>query len=122
LGIPLANVAASYPVALLIGLCLALVGASLGALAKNYGQIDLVGNLVYFAVVFLSPTFVPFDQMARPFQLTSYLLPTGQGALALCEALARRFGLRFWTLTSALALWTLVAAFICIRKLDFGSE
>lgn len=122
LGIPLTSIMAAIPLLLLAAVALTVVASAAGAAAASYGRLNLYGNLITFMVIFLSPSMVPFERLALPFRVTSYLLPTGQASLALTEAFAGRFGPRFWLLCALLAAWTVVAGAYGFRRMDWRND
>lgn len=119
LAIPLLNVATALPLTILAAGSLTIVGVMVGSFARTPGQINLYSNMVYVVVMFLSPVLVPMDRLPLPMQITSYILPTGQAAMAITEALGGHFGSRFWMLTGLLTVWLLAAMTIGLRRLDW---
>lgn len=117
-----AAIAIALPVALLAAACLTVVGTAIGTLARNWGQLNLYGNLIYFIVLFCSPVMRPFGQLIWPLKATSVVLPTGQAALALTEALSGRFGQQFWLFTVLLLLWMVLAGVFGLRGLDWRND
>lgn len=115
-------IAAALPVALLSAVCLTMVGTAVGTLAKTWGHLNLYGNLIYFVVLFCSPVMRPFRQLIWPLKVTSAVLPTGQAALAMTEALAGRFGPQFWLFTGLLLLWMVLAGVYGLRGLDWRND
>lgn len=112
----------ALPLGLLAAASLTVVGAAVGSMAKSMSQLSLFFYLSYVIVTFLCPVVIPFEKLPLPLKVTSYLLPPGQAALALTEALNGRFGQSFWLMTGALALWLAVAGGLGLKRLDWRKD
>lgn len=122
LGIPLGAIWTALPIALVSAVALTVVGAAVGSTAQHAGQLNLLSNALYFVTVFLAPVVVPIERMLLPLRVAAYLLPTGQAALALTDALTATYGQRFWLMMAGLLAWLLVALTVGLRQLDWRRE
>lgn len=122
LDLPLQRALAAIPVALVAGACLTVVGTAMGALARSGVKLQLFANIIYIVVLFLSPVMLPLERLPLPMKVTAYVLPPGQAAIALTDALSGHFGLRFWGMTALLITWLGVALVYTTRRLDWRSE
>lgn len=122
LGVPWENILISIPIALGASVCLTVVGSALGSATRNYGQLSLMSNLLYFITIFLAPVLTPVERMWAPFQVTSYLLPIGQAALALGDAMVGNYGPRFWWMIGGLGIWLILSFTIGLRHLNLRNE
>lgn len=114
LGIPLQNTLAAVPLTLLAAASLTLVGAAIGGLVRTQAETSLYSNLLILVMIFLSPVLVRMDKMPGLLRLTSHLLPPGQAAMAITDALQGDYGPRFWILFGLLCLWLLAAgSWVC---------
>lgn len=121
-GIPFAQVVVAFPLALLAASSLTVVGAWVGTLVDSAGRLYLYTTMGYLIVLFLTPVMIPPDRVPPILQWTLHLLPPGQAALALTEALAGRFEQRFWLLVGALTVWLVIAVVFAIRRLDWRRD
>lgn len=110
------------PLTLLAAASLTLVGAAIGGLVRTQAEVNLYSNLLILVVTFLSPVLIPVEKMPRLLRLTSYLLPPGQAAMAITDALRGEYGLRFWILFGLLCLWLLASGVIVARRLDWRAD
>lgn len=122
LGIGLGQIMPALLPALLAAATLSIVGAAVGSLCRTMAQVNMAANLVTCVVLFLTPVMVPVERVFLPLRLLAHVLPTGQAALAIADALAGQFGLRFWLLTGALLLWVALAAIYGARRLDWRND
>ncbi len=122
LQVPWENILVSVPIALGASVCLTVVGSALGSAVRNYGQLNLMSNLLYFITIFLAPVLTPVERMWAPFQFTSYVLPIGQAVLALGDAMVGNYGVRFWQMVGGLGLWLVLAFTVGLRHLDLRNE
>lgn len=121
-GIPFAQVVLAFPLALLAAASLTVVGAWVGTMVDSPGRLYLYTTMGYLVVLFLTPVMIPPDRVPGILKVTLHLLPPGQAALALTEALAGRFDAKFWLLIGGLILWFAVAVVFAIRRLDWRRD
>lgn len=119
LDIPLLDLASGVPIALLAAASMTIVGSTIGSYAKTMVHFAIYSYLPYLAVTFFSPVLLPIEKLPVFLQFTSYLLPTGQAALALNEIFEHSYGLRLWSLVAALCLWLIFAVALALKKLDW---
>jgi ABC-2 type transport system permease protein len=122
LNIGWSSILLGVPLSLLTALCLTVVGTAVGSLVRTWGHLNLYSSLIYFVVMFLSPVLVPLDRLVLPLKITSYMLPTGQAAMALSEAFAGNFGTRFWLFSALVTAWMLIALLFAMRQLDWRAD
>ncbi|WP_270166371.1 ABC transporter permease [Paenibacillus sp. SYP-B4298] len=122
IGLPLQVLLWSLPLTLLTAACLTVIGASVGSLVKSMGQLNLYFYLSYVIVTFLCPVIVPQEKLPWIFKFTSYVLPPGQAAIALTDALSSDYGSRFWIMVAALFAWLILAITVGLRKLDWRKD
>lgn len=122
LGIGLGQILPALVPALLAAATLSIVGAAAGSYCRTMAQVNMAGNLVTFVILFLTPVLIPVERMFLPLRLLTHLLPSGQAALAIADALAGEFGARFWLLTGALLLWLVAAGAFGVRRLDWRND
>jgi ABC-2 type transport system permease protein len=107
----------AVPLILLAAGSLSVMAVALGSLCTSMSQVILLGNLVYLVVTFLCPVLVPVERLPLLLRVTSYLLPPGEAAIALTDALRGHLTTRFWVLTGLLCLWLLGALAVTLRQL-----
>jgi ABC-2 type transport system permease protein len=95
LGLPLSGAWALLFLIPLGVLPLAGVGALLGTLAPNGQTAGLMCNILLIVVGFLSPMFIPPDQLPRVLQITSLFIPTTYVADSFRSVLSAQFGTSF---------------------------
>lgn len=95
LGLPLTGAWALIFLIPLGVLPLAGVGAFLGTIAPNGQTAGLMSNVVLIVVGFLSPMFIPPEQLPGILQITSLFVPTTYVADSFRSALGAQFGPRF---------------------------
>lgn len=98
---------------------LAGVGALLGTLAPNGQVAGLMSNVVLIVVGFLSPMFIPPQQLPKVLQITSLFVPTTYVADAFRSALGAHFGANFVFDVVVLALCSCVCLFIAQWKMEW---
>lgn len=109
----------ALPLTLLAAASLTVIGATVGSLVNSYSQLNLCFYLSYVVVTFLCPVIVPFDQLPMVLKWTSYLLPPGEAAIALMDALRGNYNMRFWIMTTSLLAWLVLAVTVGLRKMDW---
>jgi ABC-2 type transport system permease protein len=122
LHLPFARMLWALPLALLAAASLTVIGAAIGALGRTMGHITLSSSMMYVVVTFLCPVMLPVEKMPLPLAITAYVLPPGQAAIALTQALTGTFGVRFWVLTGLLCVWLLLASVFGVAKLEWRSN
>lgn len=122
LGVPFARIVTGLPVIFLTSVSLAFLGAAIGSFARKMSELNIYTNLMIFLVMFLSPVMVPMSALPLPLRLTSYLLPTGQAAMALTDAFTGQYGPRFWLLTGALCVWLLITGIFTVTRLNWQND
>jgi ABC-2 type transport system permease protein len=95
LGLPLTGAWALIFLIPLGVLPLAGVGAFLGAIAPNGQTAGLMSNVVLIVVGFLSPMFIPPEQLPRILRITSLFVPTTYVADAFRSVIGAHLGPRF---------------------------
>jgi len=100
----------------------AIVRRGQAGLARTQAEVNLYSNLLYLVVIFLSPVFVPVEKMPGLMRLTSYLMPPGQAAIAITDALRGDFGPQFWLLFGLLCLWLLASGALVAKRLDWRAD
>ncbi|MNG10396.1 hypothetical protein D3C84_938600 [compost metagenome] len=99
-----------------------MLGAGIGSLVKSMPQLNLYFYVSYAVVTFLCPVMVPFGKLPLPLQISSYVLPPGQAAIAVTNVMRGNFGIEFWIMMTALTGWLIVAGTIGLRKLDWRND
>lgn len=95
LGLPLSEAWALIFLIPLGVLPLAGIGAFLGTAAPNGQTASLMGDVLLVAVGFLSPMFIPPEQLPAALQITALCIPTTYVADAFRSVISAHFGLHF---------------------------
>jgi ABC-2 type transport system permease protein len=119
LGLPLTGAWALLLLIPLGVLPLAGVGAFLGTVAPNGQTATLICNLLIFVVGFLSPMFIPSNQLPRVLQITCLFIPTTYVADAFRAVLSAQFGNNFTLDITVLLLCSVVCLALAHWKMEW---
>lgn len=119
LNIPWSTLVLGIPIAILAASSLTIVGSTIGSYAKNMVHFAIFSYLPYLVVTFFSPVLLPIVELPFLLKITSYVLPTGQAALALTDVFNGNFNLHFWALVLGLFAWLIFSFLIAFKKLDW---
>jgi len=98
---------------------LAGVGAFLGTIAPNGQTAGLMSNIVLIVVGFLSPMFIPPQQLPRVLQITSLFIPTTYVADAFRSVMAAHFDSSFVFDVVVLVLCSVVCLVVAQWKMEW---
>jgi ABC-2 type transport system permease protein len=103
----------------LTALALSAIGMAIGSVINSLEMIQIIVNLLLFALIMAAPVFIPWQALPAPLQWFSFILPPSYAADALRHVLAGTIDAAFYLDIVVLSLMTLVSLAILNRWLNW---
>ncbi len=122
LGFPVHMSPVVIPVVILSGLSMCGLGVLYGVYARNGHHANMMNTVTTGVVMFLSPIFIPLENLPAVLQWTSRLLPTSYAANAFRTVVAGGGLADVWADCAVLACFAVFLLYLATRRLDWRVE